>query len=671
MYNFRKSFSPQKSSKKVLIFSLKRYVQKPLRQIMSILILLLFASNPLIVNAQSSQIDAQDEVTLSTILRSIYCGAFWYIDESCIPIDNSSIIFEDKAISLVSEDNSANSQSFILEALGIKGDKGDPGKDGERGPIGPQGSVGSQDITGLQGEIGLTGSQGETGSQGPTGLPGNDGPQGEAGVQGETGPQGPQGDAGTSTLGDSIDSSEIENNAIVAADISDTLTFSDGDLLDLSAINISSITEGLILPQTTDCSTGITEGQICWDSDNNELSIGTGSTLASFLNSASTLFTLVGSSGSSQDIFAGDTVTISAGSGITTTSGATDSVTIASTLGTSVDVASEITGVLPIANGGSNKALTLAAGGVLWSDVDSFELSSAGSSNQLLLSGGAATPSWSNIASLLSAGNGLEISGTTTASYDLGDLTSDWNQTGAFDIILDNASSELSILESAGGTFYATLDAGDLSSDITYTLSGASGTILTNTNYSGTLNATYLQVANNLSDLASASTARTNLGLDTIATQSAGSVAISGGTINGTTIGGSTPAAGIFSTLAANTSVSLPHLLGTGSTPTISEGSGAGTGASASITGSDIAGQVTLNTGTFPSASSTAVTVTFASPYSTAPYVVLFPSNSTAALLSGVSMIYVTSSPTTFILTSGTTGLTAASTYKWHYQVVQ
>lgn len=60
---------------------------------------------------------------------------------------------------------------------------------------------------------------------------------------------------------------------------------------------------------------------------------------------------------------------------------------------------------------------------------------------------------------------------------------------------------------------------------------------------------TFAQVANNLSDLASTSSARSNLGLGSMATQNANGVAISGGSIDSTTIGGATPSVATFTSL--------------------------------------------------------------------------------------------------------------------------
>jgi hypothetical protein len=103
----------------------------------------------------------------------------------------------------------------------------------------------------------------------------------------------------------------------------------------------------------------------------------------------------------------------------------------------------------------------------------------------------------------LTNGNGISGSSSTeggTPTIALGDLTSDWNQSGAFDIVLNNAASELSLLESAGATFYGTIDVSDLSANRTYIFPNAGGTVLTTGNLtditatgtvtSGTWNAT-------------------------------------------------------------------------------------------------------------------------------------------------------------------------------------
>ena len=51
--------------------------------------------------------------------------------------------------------------------------------------------------------------------------------------------------------------------------------------------------------------------------------------------------------------------------------------------------------MLPLSSGGTNKNMTAVNGGIVWTDANSMEVSAAGSSGQVLRSGGAAAPTWS------------------------------------------------------------------------------------------------------------------------------------------------------------------------------------------------------------------------------------------------------------------------------------
>lgn len=71
---------------------------------------------------------------------------------------------------------------------------------------------------------------------------------------------------------------QVKDAGITENKLAATLAFDDGDLLNLSAVNAGSTGEGLILPQAVDVSAATAEGQISWDTDNDTLYVGDGTT---------------------------------------------------------------------------------------------------------------------------------------------------------------------------------------------------------------------------------------------------------------------------------------------------------------------------------------------------------------------------------------------------------
>lgn len=118
----------------------------------------------------------------------------------------------------------------------------------------------------------------------------------------------------------------------------------------------------------------------------------------------------------------------------------------------------------------------------------------------------------------------------------------------------------------------------------------------------------------------------------------------------------------------------IKNIVGVGSAPTIvtNAGGGAGTsGGTASISGTDLAGDITLNTGASTVAATSVFTVTFNTAYSGAAYTLLTPANSTAAGIPVSALPWLTNTATTMTLMANTNALTASSIFKWHYHVMQ
>ena len=117
--------------------------------------------------------------------------------------------------------------------------------------------------------------------------------------------------------------------------------------------------------------------------------------------------------------------TLTQGSGITVTNGA-GTITVASTLGTDVSLTTEVTGTLPVGNGGTGAA-TLTPNGVLYGNGTSqVQVTTAGTNGQLLLGNTGAAPAFATLSSdatvtaagvLTIAANAVALTTDTTGNY--------------------------------------------------------------------------------------------------------------------------------------------------------------------------------------------------------------------------------------------------------------
>lgn len=100
---------------------------------------------------------------------------------------------------------------------------------------------------------------------------------------------------------------------------------------------------------------------------------------------------------------------------------------------------------------------------------------------------------------------------------------------------------------------------------------------------------------------------------------------------------------------------------------------GAGTGATISVSGDGTSGRITLTTGTSPTAGNEVFALTLSAAYPNSSGMIIQGANTAAATLTAAQQLTSTSggagSNTSFVYSSGTLGLTAATTYVWMYVI--
>ena len=167
--------------------------------------------------------------------------------------------------------------------------------------------------------------------------------------------------------------------------------------------------------------------------------------------------------------------------------------------------ATETTGVLPMGRGGTGSAMSPVAGAVVISNGTNFDLTTVGSSGQVLVSTGASAPVWGNASSLtvdaasrLLGGGANQVvyqSGANATSFVIAPVAADtflkWNGS-SFEWGAIAGAGTVTSVQGSGGTTGLTVSGGPITSAGTLTLGGtlaisAGGTGLAGTPTNGQL----------------------------------------------------------------------------------------------------------------------------------------------------------------------------------------
>jgi len=142
------------------------------------------------------------------------------------------------------------------------------------------------------------------------------------------------------------------------------------------------------------------------------------------------------------------------------------------------------TGTLPIASGGTNATAAPTAGAIPYGTGTAYAFSSAGTANQILVSGGTSVPTWSSA---------TISSGVITASGFSGPLNGTVGATtpaaGTFTDVTLNAQGDVRFADSDSSNWVAFQGPATVASNVTWTLPSADGTSgqVLSTDGSGTL----------------------------------------------------------------------------------------------------------------------------------------------------------------------------------------